>query len=149
VIASRDASERLAIEELIDDYARQADLGDIHAQSLLFVEDARMLLFLEGDDQATEVFHGRAQISPVFAALRRFDQRMNVNGQRSVRFLGHGRATCESYAIAHHAGQQEDGAGVLLTYVRFVDDLVKHAGEWHFRERELHVLFREHRAPES
>ena len=142
------ASERLAIEEVIDDYARQADLGDIHAQSLLFVEDARMLLFLEGNDQA-EVFHGRAQISPVFAALRRFEQRMNVNGQRSVRFLSHNRATCESYAIAHHAGQQEDGAGVLLTYVRFVDDLVKHAGVWRFRERQLHVLFREHHAPDS
>jgi hypothetical protein len=147
VIAGAKASERLAIEELIDDYARQADLGDIHAQTLLFVEDARMLLFLEGDDEATEVFHGRAQISPVFAALRRFDQRMNVNGQRSVRLLGHNRATCESYAIAHHAGQ--DGAGALLTYVRFVDDLVKDAGEWRFRERQLHVLFREHRAPDS
>jgi SnoaL-like domain len=149
VIAGRDASERLAIEELIDDYARQADIGDIHAQSLLFVEDARMLLFLEGDHEATEVLHGRAQISPVFAALRRFDQRMNLNGQRSVRLLGRNRATCESYSIAHHVGQQEGGHGVLITYVRFVDDLVKHAGEWRFRERQLHILLRERRALDS
>jgi hypothetical protein len=149
VIAGRDASERLAIEELIDDYARQADLGDIHAQSLLFVEDARMLLFLEGDDEATEVFHGRAQISPVFAALRRFEQRMNLNGQRTVRFLGHNRATCESYAMTRHVGRHEDGGGVLLSYVRFVDGLIKQAGEWRFRERQLHILFREHRALDS
>jgi hypothetical protein len=143
VIAGRNASERLAVEKLIDAYARRAAMGDAHAQSLLFVEDARMLLFLEGDDQAPEVFHGRAQISPVFAALRRFEQRMNLNGQRSVRFSGHDRATCESYSIAHQAGQQEGGRGVLLTYVRFLDDLVKHAGEWRFRERQLHVCFRE------
>jgi hypothetical protein len=146
VIAGGNASERLAIEELIDDYARQANLGDIHARSLLFVEDAWILLFLEGDDEAREVFHGRAQISPVFAALRRFGRRMNVNCQRSVRLLGHNWATCESYAIAHHADPTEDAARSLLTYLRFVDDLVKHAGEWRFRERELHVLFREHRA---
>lgn len=149
MIAGRDASERLAIEELIDEYARQADMGDTRAQSLLFVEDARMLLFLEGDDQATEVLHRRAQISPVFAALRRFEQSMNLNGQRSVRLLGHNRATCESYSIAHHAGQQEGRRWVFLTYVRFVDDLVKHAGEWRFRERQLHVLFRERRALDS
>jgi hypothetical protein len=149
VIAGGNASERLAIEELIDDYARQANLGDIHAQSLLFVEDAWMLLFLEGDADAREVFHGRAQISPVFAALRRFGRRMNVNGQRSVRLLGHGRASCESYAIAHYASPTEDGAGSLLTHLRLVDELVKHAGEWRFRERELHVVFRERRAPEA
>jgi ketosteroid isomerase-like protein len=139
------ASDRLAIEELIDDYARQANRGDIHAQSLLFAEDARLFVFLEGDDEAREVFHGRAQISPVFAALHRFNQRMNVNGQRSVRLLGHNRATCESYTIAQQAGQQNDAPGVLLTYLRFVDDLVKHAGAWRFREREIHVLFREPR----
>jgi hypothetical protein len=149
VIAGGNASERLAIEELIDDYARQVNLGDIHAQSLLFVEDGRMLLFLDGDDEAREVFHGRAQISPVFAALRSFGRRMEVNGQRSVRLVGHSRATCESYAIAHQAGPTQDGDGGLLTYLRFVDDLVKHAGEWRFRERELHVLFRERRAPDA
>lgn len=146
MIAGLDASERVAIEELIDVYARRADLGDAHAQSLLFVEDARMLLFRAGDDASPEVFHGRAQISPVFAALRRFEQRMNLNGQRSVRLLGRDRAMCESYSIAHHVGEQEAGRGVLFTYVRFLDDLVKDAGEWRFRERQLHVSFWERRA---
>jgi SnoaL-like domain len=148
VIAGGNPSERLAIEELIDNYARQADLGDIHAQSLVFVEDARMLLFLEGDDEPTEVFHGRAQISPVFAALRRLEQRTNLNGQRSVRLLGAtGRRARAPRSRTMLASRR--AGGVLLIYVRFVDDLVKHDGEWRFRKRQLHILFREHRALES
>jgi SnoaL-like domain len=115
----------------------------------LFVEHARLLLFLEGGDQATEVFHGRAQISPVFAVSRRFEQKMSLNGQRSVRLLGRNRATCESHTIAHHAGQHEGESGILFTYLRFVDDLVKDAGKWRFQERQLHILFREHRASDA
>jgi hypothetical protein len=47
--------------------------------------NARMLLFLESDDQATKVLCARAQILPVAAALRQFEQRANLNGQRPLR----------------------------------------------------------------
>jgi hypothetical protein len=69
----------------------------------------------------------------------------HFNGQSTVSLDG-GRATGESYCLAHHLSTSEDGQSTLMiASIRYLDELVKQDGQWLFAERRLMVDWTETR----
>ena len=101
-ISPQEAADRLAIRELIDAYAHCADRRDAEGQMALFTKDTRFLVFMDATaTEPTQELHGREALAPVFDNLNTYRATTHFNGQSTV-VLDAGRATGESYCIAHH-----------------------------------------------
>ena len=144
-ITSTEQANRLAIRELVDAYARCADRRDAEGQKSLFTEDTHFVVYMEGQgSEPTQVLDGREALTPVFDALNNYQATMHFNGQSTIALDG-GRATGESYCIAHHLFTDDDGRKLMVAYLRYGDTFVKLDGAWRFAERNLYVDWTETR----
>ena len=145
-ISPLEAADRLAIRELIDAYAHCADRRDAKGQMALFTGDTRFLVFMDATAaEPTQELHGRESLAPVFDDLNQYVATMHFNGQSTISLDG-GRATGESYCLAHHLKVTEDGQRTLMVAsIRYLDELVKQDGQWLFAERRLMVNWTETR----
>ena len=91
------------------------------------------------DPEPTQDLHGREALAPVFDALNAYLATTHFNGQSTVELDGD-RATGESYCLAHHLTQDQDGSRTLMVAsIRYLDTFVKQDGAWLFAERRLMV----------
>jgi SnoaL-like domain len=140
-ISPDEAADRLAIRELIDAYAHCADRRDAEGQKALFTEHTHFVVYMNGTGtEPTEDLHGRKQLTPVFAALKRYEVTMHFNGQNTVILNGE-RATGETYCIAHHVFSADGERKIMLAYLRYLDTFVKQGRTWLFAERNLYLEF--------
>jgi len=139
-ITGGEAADRLAIRELVDAYAHCADRREAQGQMALFTEDTRFAVFMDArNPEPTQDLHGREALAPVFDALNAYAVTMHFNGQSTVE-LDRDRATGESYCLAHHLTEAEDGSRTLMVAsIRYLDTFVRQDGEWLFAERRLMV----------
>jgi ketosteroid isomerase-like protein len=139
-ISPQEAADRLAIRELIDEYAYCADRRDAKGQMALFTEDTRFLVFYDpASVEPSQELHGRQSLAPVFDDLNQYAATMHFNGQSTVSLDGDA-ATGESYCLAHHLTVAEDGQRTLMVAsIRYLDDFVKQGGQWLFARRRLMV----------
>jgi len=145
-VSLAEAADRLALRELFDAYAHCADRRDAEGQKALFTEDSRFAVHMSGEGtEPTYVIDGREGLTPVFEDLRQYRQTMHFNGQQTVALDGD-RATGESYTIAHHLFDTEDGTKVMVAYLRYYDTFTKVDGTWLFAERQLILDWAETRA---
>jgi ketosteroid isomerase-like protein len=135
-----EAADRLALRELVDAYAHCADRRDATGQMALFTEDTHFVVHLDArNPEPTQDLHGRDALAPVFDALNAYAATMHFNGQSTVELHG-GEATGESYCLAHHLTEAEDGSRTLMVAsIRYLDRFVKQQGAWLFAERRLLV----------
>ena len=135
-ITGTEAADRLAIRELFDAYAHCADRRDAKGQMALFTEDTRFVVYMDArDPEPTQDLHGREALAPVFDALNADGATMHFNGQSTVELDGD-RATGESYCLAHHLTEAEDGSRTLMVAsIRYLDTFVKQDRAWLFAER--------------
>src|SRR5580693_7299728 len=99
----QEAADRLAIRNLVDQYAYCADTRDAQGQMSLFTEDTRFIVFMDAkSSEATQVINKRADLFPVFDNLNTYRATMHFNGQSTVLQLNDDTATGISYCIAHH-----------------------------------------------
>ncbi|HEY2266956.1 MAG TPA: nuclear transport factor 2 family protein [Streptosporangiaceae bacterium] len=140
LVTGAEAADRLALRELFDAYAHCADRRDAKGQLALFTEDTRFVVYMDArDPEPTQDLHGREALAPVFAALDAYVATMHFNGQSTVELDGD-RATGESYCLAHHLTEAEDGSRTLMVAsIRYLDTFVKQDGAWLFAERRLMV----------
>ena len=133
-------ADRPAIRELVDAYARCADRRDTDGQKSLFTEDTHFVVYMDARNaEPTQDLHGREALAPVFDALNAYVATMHFNGQSTVELDGD-RATGESYCLAHHLTEAEDGSRTLMVAsIRYLDTFVKRDGVWLFAERRLMV----------
>jgi hypothetical protein len=144
-ITPAEQADRLSIRELIDAYARCADTRDADGQKSLFTEDTRFVVYMDGHgSEPTQVLDGRESLTPVFADLNRYQATMHFNGQSTIT-LDSGRATGESYCIAHHLYTEGDERKLMLAFLRYGDTFVKIDDAWLFAERNLYVDWTETR----
>jgi len=139
-ITGAEAADRLAIRELFDAYAHCADRRDAHGQMALFTADTHFVVYMDARNaEPTQDLHGREALAPVFDALNAYVATMHFNGQSTVELDGD-RATGESYRLAHHLTEAEDGSRTLMVAsIRYLDTFVKQDGAWLFAERRLMV----------
>ena len=139
-VTEAEAADRLALRELIDAYAHCADRRDAKGQMALFTEDTHFVVYMDArDPEPTQELHDRGSLAPVFDALNAYAATMHFNGQSTIELQGD-RATGESYCLAHHLTEADDGSRTMMVAsIRYLDTMVKREGEWLFAERRLLV----------
>ena len=138
-------ADRLAIRELVDAYAHCADRRDAEGQKSLFTEDTHFVVYMDGQgSEATYALEGREALTPVFEDLNRYQATMHFNGQSTISLQG-GRASGESYCIAHHLFTDHGQRKLMVAWLRYGDTFVKIDGAWLFAERNLYVDWTETR----
>lgn len=144
-----EASDRLAIRELIDAYAHDADRKLAAAQAALFTDDAVVEVYMgepDKDGKPAQVLRGRKEIeSGVGAALKQYATTMHFNGQSTVQINGD-RATNESYTLAHHFWTEDGKRMLLVMGIRYYDTIVRKDGHWLFAERKLIIDWTDRRS---
>ena len=135
-----EAADRLAIRELFDAYAHCADRRDAEGQKSLFTEDTRFIVYMDGQgSEPTQELTGREALTPVFENLNTYAATTHFNGQSTIELDGD-RASGESYCLAHHLTEAQDGSRTLMVAsIRYLDTFVKQDGVWLFAERRLMV----------
>ena len=136
-LSPTEAADRLALRELFDAYAHCADRRDADGQKSLFTDDTVFAVYMDGgNSEPTYVLHGREALTPVFDDLNRYEVTTHFNGQSTVTLDG-GRATGESYTIAHHLYTEDGDRKIMVASLRYLDTFTKIAGQWYFAERQL------------
>jgi hypothetical protein len=95
-----EAEDRLAIRELVDNYAYCADTRDTQGQMALFTEDTNFEVFMDAKaSEPTQIINKRADLFPVFDNLNTYRATMHFNGQNKVQLNGD---TATGISIALH-----------------------------------------------
>ena len=146
-ISPAEASDRLAIRELVEAYAHCADRRDAEGQMSLFTADTHFVVYMNAKDPTpSQELHSRAALAPVFAELNKYEATTHFLGQSTIFTLTTDRATGEAYCLAHHVTLEGDKRRLMLASLRYLDTLVKLDGAWLFSERILYVDWLEERA---
>ncbi len=142
----QEAADRLAIRNLVDQYAYCADTRDAKGQMALFTEDTRFIVFMDAkSSQPSQVINKRADLAPVFDNLNTYRATMHSNGQSTVVQLNTDTATGIAYCIAHHQTLTDGVQNLMIANIKYHDSFVKQDGKWLFSERKLMVDWIENR----
>jgi SnoaL-like domain len=143
--SGQEAADRLAIRELFDAYAHCADTRDAEGQKALFTADTRFLVYMDGSgSEPSYVLEGREALSPVFDDLNRYETTMHFNGQSAVT-IEEGRATGDSYTIAHHVYTEDGTRMMMVAWLRYLDSFTKVDQSWYIAERQIILQWSETR----
>ena len=140
------AADRLAIRNLVDQYAYCADTRDAQGQMALFTEDTRFIVFMDAkSSEPSQVITKRADLFPVFDNLNSYRATMHFNGQSTVLQLKDDSATGIAYCIANHQTINDGVQKLMIAHIKYHDSFVKQNGKWLFSERKLMVDWIENR----
>ena len=137
--------DRIAVRELIDQYAFCADNRDARGQMAIFTGDTNFEVYMDEKLQApSQVVRGRKNLFPVFDDLNQYFSTMHFNGQSTINVAGD-RAIATTYCRAYHLKVQDDLQKFMIAGIRYYDIMVKQDGGWFFAERKLKVCWIESR----
>lgn len=137
--------DRIAIRELIDQYAHCADTRDVQGQMALFTTDTNFEVFMDSKSSApTQVINNRQDLFPVFDNLNTYLATMHFNGQSTIKLDGD-RASSITYCRAYHLNVQDSVQKFMIAGIRYYDTMEKQDGKWLFAERKLKVSWIENR----
>jgi len=140
------AADRLAIRNLVDQYAYCADTRDAQGQMALFTEDTHFIVFMDAkSSEPTQILHKRADLFPIFDNLNTYRATMHFNGQSTVLQLRDDTATGITYCIAHHQTIKDGVQQLMIAHIKYHDRFVKQNEKWLFAERKLMVDWIENR----
>ena len=140
------AADRLAIRNLVDQYAYCADTRNAQGQMALFTEDTHFVVFMDAKSaEPTQTINNRADLFPVFDNLNTYRDTMHFNGQSTVLELNNDTATGIAYCIAHHQTTKDGLQTLMIANIKYHDSFVKQNGKWLFSERKLMVDWIENR----
>jgi ketosteroid isomerase-like protein len=146
-ISPEEAADRLAIRELVEEYAHCADRRDANGQMALFTPDAHFVVYMNAKDPTpSQELHSRAALAPVFADLNQYAATMHFLGQTTILTLTRDRGTGETYCMPHHLTIDGKTRRLMVAALRYTDTFVKTDGAWLFSERSLYVDWLEQRA---
>jgi len=142
----QEAADRVAIRNLVDQYAYCADTRDAKGQMDLFTEDTRFIVFMDAkSSEPSQIITKRADLAPVFDNLNQYRATMHFNGQSTVLQLHADIATGIAYCIAHHQTLTDGVQKLMIAHIKYHDSFVKQNGTWLFSERKLMVDWIENR----
>ncbi|RFS20091.1 nuclear transport factor 2 family protein [Chitinophaga silvatica] len=140
-----EAEDRLAIRELVDNYAFYADSRNAQGQMDLFTEDTIFEVYYDPKSATpSQVIKSRKDLFPVFDNLNTYNATMHFNGQSTVQLSGE-EATGITYCMAHHLTITDGIQKLMVAAIRYEDKFIKHEEKWLFSERKLMVEWIENR----
>jgi ketosteroid isomerase-like protein len=120
------AADRMAIRNLVDQYAYCADARDAEGQMALFTEDTDFIVFMDAKSaEPSQAIHNRADLFPVFDNLNAYRATMHFNGQSTVLELNDDTATGITYCIAHHQTIKDGVQSLMIAHIKYHDRFVK------------------------
>jgi hypothetical protein len=135
----QEASDRLAIRELIDAYAYCADRRDAKGQMALFTENTHFAVYMDSKTEIpTQVISKRDDLAPVFDNLNTYQATIHFNGQSTIKIDGD-NATGITYCFAHHLTVNDNKNSFMIAAIRYLDQFVRVNEKWFFSERKLMV----------
>jgi ketosteroid isomerase-like protein len=141
-----EATDRLAIRELVEAYAHCADRRDAKGQMSLFTPDAHFVVYMDAKDPKPSMeLHSRDALAPVFADLNQYAATMHFLGQTTIGTLSGDLGTGETYCMPHHLTVKDGDRGLMIAALRYYDTFAKTDGTWMFSERKLYVDWIEQR----
>src|SRR5258708_25110903 len=118
----QEAADRLAIRNLVDQYAYCADTRDANGQMDLFTEDTRFIVFMDAkSSEPSQVINKRADLAPVFDNLNTYRATMHFNGQSTVLQLSDDSAKGIAYCIAHHQIIRDGVQKLMIANIKYHD----------------------------
>jgi SnoaL-like protein len=138
------AHDRLALRQLVETYAHAADRRKSDLSGELFTEDGLLAIY-DGDPsdgrEPNRTRRGREEISRAMVFLNRYSVTTHFIGQQTVEFdpADPHRATGETYCLAHHVTENDDGKRMYVMSIRYLDRYLRVDGLWKFEERRLAV----------
>ena len=139
-MSASEAADRLAIRELVEAYAHCADRRDAKGHMSLFTADTHFVVYMDAKDpRPSQELHAREALAPVFAALNQYAATTHFVGQTTLSALSDGRASGETYCLAHHVTDDGSTRRMMVASLRYLDTFVKADGAWLFSERLLYV----------
>jgi SnoaL-like protein len=139
-ISPEEAADRLAIREVVENYAHCADRRDAMGQMALFTADTHFVVYMNAKDRKPSMeLHSREELAPVFEDLNKYAATTHFVGQSTIFTLTGDRATGEAYWLAHHITLNDSKWRLMVASLRYLDTFVKADGTWLFSERLLYV----------
>jgi SnoaL-like protein len=143
-----EATDRIAIKELIDNYGYYADRREADKQAGLFSEKGLLENYVtEPSDTSKPVsfFRGRKALEDAFQTLKQFQQTFHFNGQATIKIYGDS-ATGIVYCLAHHILMENGKRMLLVMGIHYYDTYTFQNNEWLFADRKLIIDWRDKRA---
>ena len=132
-------ADRLAIRELIDQYAYCADTRDAKGQMALFTQDTKFEVYYDPKSETpNQAITKREDLFPIFDNLNSYDTTMHFNGQSSIKIEGN-NVSGITYCLAHHLNIVDEKQKFMIAAIRYYDKFVKQNNKWLFAERKLLV----------
>ncbi len=137
------AHDRLALRQLVEAYAHAADRRKSELSGSLFTADGLLAIY-DGDPEGREP--NRTRRGPagdrgrdgVAGALLGDDPHPGPANRR-VRPRRPPPATGETYCLAHHVTETDEGRRMYIMSIRYLDQYRRVDGLWKFDERRLAV----------
>ncbi|UIR56766.1 nuclear transport factor 2 family protein [Sphingobacterium sp. SRCM116780] len=138
-------ADRLAIRELIDQYAYCADTRNARGQMALFTEDTNFEVYYDPKSETpSQVISKNEDLFPVFDNLNSYDATMHFNGQSTIKVTDN-TALAITYCMAHHLNVIDSKQKLMIAAIRYQDKFEKQNNKWLFAERKLLVDWIENR----
>lgn len=130
----QELEDREAIRAVLDAFSNTADTKDMHAQGLLFTEDAKVNQHFGG---AVNVLSGRDGIIAAFGDyLATVARTYHFNGQQTIRFVDETHAEVLSYCSVVQILERDGKPYMLNGGAHYVDQFVKRDGKWQIAVRD-------------
>ena|ERR1700681_308297 len=139
----QEITDRLALRQLVEDYAHGCDRRETGAVARLFTEDGRLAKIGVAGQPTTET-RGRAAIEVLLDGLRRYDATTHFLGQQSV-IVDKDTARGETYCLAHHIYRNDGDWYNRVMGIRYLDTYRRQDARWRFEDRRLVVDWIEYR----
>jgi hypothetical protein len=141
----QELEDRIAIRELIDEYAFCADTRDAQGQMAIFTEATNFEVYMDEKlPEPSQVVKGRKDLFTVLDALHQYLSTIHFNGQGTIN-VKVSQATATTYCRAYHLKVQDGEQKFMIAGIRYYDIIVKQAGNWLFAARKLKVCWIESR----
>jgi uncharacterized protein (TIGR02246 family) len=136
----RETKDRIALRDLVVQYARAADERDAPRFADVFTDDGVLVT-------PTGEIRGRAELLTVPVQLGRFESTQHRVGDHIVDMTGpdENRATGQVECVAEHKSSSGGRSRVYVMYIRYHDEYVLGSSGWRIAHRRLELLRDEHR----
>ncbi|KAL7926165.1 hypothetical protein ACQKWADRAFT_175692 [Trichoderma austrokoningii] len=147
-LTPEEARDRIAIRQVIDNYARYADRRLLDEQLSLFTNKTNVSIYMRGEGTSpSQVVEEREGLRPIFESLRSYTHSTHMNGQSTIDIGPDGRtASGETYCVLYQLSEKDGHRQMQLLSLRYQDILKKEADDaWRFSERKMYIDWSETR----
>lgn len=133
-----EVTDRALLRQLVQQYARAADLRDDEMFANAFTDDA---ILFTGRSEIV----GRERLLDVVNRLSRYRVTMHLVGNHYVDLTGADSATGQAYCVASHVYEEDGVDRVYVMNIVYNDTYRRGPDGWRIAERRLDVLWDEDR----